>query len=252
MELLDPGRGTGAKPAAPATAEKPMDLSVKLVRIDDGQFSLRAGSKTPALEKVEPRIARLLRVVEFPVLLPLRRKWAGARSKLDGNAGRCRRGRVAHSLPRETRHRPAGTSTAPGSCRSMAMRGLTGDGALRGQVEGGEAQARRPWNIRLEPVEFEFAADHRLADGSGRLTKGDLRIGAAAAKLGGRTRRAVESTVLHMTLAGDQMPVPELAAMLPSLGVALPAGASLQGGTATVKLAMDGPANGSSPRARSR
>ena len=94
-----------------------------------------------------------------------------------------------------------------------------------------------------KPVEFEFAADHKLADGSGRLTKGDLRIGAAAAKLGGSYATRGETTVLHMTLAGDQMPVPELAAMLPSLGVALPAGASLQGGTATVKLAMDGPAN---------
>jgi hypothetical protein len=44
-----------------------------------------------------------------------------------------------------------------------------------------------------------------------------------------------------MNLSGAQMPVPELAAMLPAMGVVLPAGSSLQGGTASVKLAMEGP-----------
>jgi AsmA protein len=92
-------------------------------------------------------------------------------------------------------------------------------------------------------VEFDFAADHKLADGAGRLTRGDLRIGAAAAKLGGSYATRGESTVLHMTFAGDSMPLTELAAMLPALAITLPAGSSLQGGTAAVKVAMDGPAN---------
>jgi AsmA protein len=39
------------------------------------------------------------------------------------------------------------------------------------------------------------------------------------------------------------MPVPELAAMLPALGVVLPAGSSLQGGSASARLAMEGPAD---------
>ena len=49
--------------------------------------------------------------------------------------------------------------------------------------------------------------------------------------------------VLNMHLAGPNMPVPELAGMLPAMGVVLPAGSSLQGGTASARLAMAGPAN---------
>ena len=49
--------------------------------------------------------------------------------------------------------------------------------------------------------------------------------------------------VVHMTLNGPGMPLTELAALLPALGVVLPAGATLQSGTASVMLTMDGPAD---------
>jgi AsmA protein len=49
--------------------------------------------------------------------------------------------------------------------------------------------------------------------------------------------------VVNMTLAGPAMPVPELEALLPSLGVVLPSGSRLEGGTASVMLAMEGPAD---------
>jgi AsmA protein len=49
--------------------------------------------------------------------------------------------------------------------------------------------------------------------------------------------------VLNMKLAGPQMPLQDLEAMLPPAGVVLPEGASLQGGTASIDLAMQGPAD---------
>src|ERR1019366_10610212 len=44
-----------------------------------------------------------------------------------------------------------------------------------------------------------------------------------------------------MNLEGPGMPVPELAAMLPAMGIVLPNGASLEGGTASMKLSLQGP-----------
>jgi AsmA protein len=44
-----------------------------------------------------------------------------------------------------------------------------------------------------------------------------------------------------MNLSGPNMSVPELAEMLPALGVVLPSGSSLQGGTARARLALEGP-----------
>src|SRR5205809_6641506 len=49
--------------------------------------------------------------------------------------------------------------------------------------------------------------------------------------------------MLNMKLAGPHMPMPELEALLPALGVVLPAGSRLEGGTASVMLAMEGPAD---------
>ena len=49
--------------------------------------------------------------------------------------------------------------------------------------------------------------------------------------------------MLNMTLAGPNMPVPELETLLPALGVVLPAGSRLEGGTASVMLRMEGPAD---------
>jgi len=93
------------------------------------------------------------------------------------------------------------------------------------------------------PVEFDFAVEHDLKKRSGTLSRGDIRIGAAPASLTGSYKPSRESTVLNMNLSGPNMPVPELAGMLPALGIVLPAGSSLQGGTAAAKLALAGPAN---------
>ena len=45
-----------------------------------------------------------------------------------------------------------------------------------------------------------------------------------------------------MKLSGPNMPLQELEAMPPSLGVVLPAGTRLQGGSASANLSMEGPA----------
>ena len=48
---------------------------------------------------------------------------------------------------------------------------------------------------------------------------------------------------LSLDLAKYLFRVPELEALLPALGVVLPTGSRLEGGTATVMLAMQGPAD---------
>jgi AsmA protein len=217
---------------------------VKLVRFTDGRFSVaRTGSKQPplALEKVDLELRDFSAASAFPFSFRAI-KTGGGEIKLDGTAG-----------PLNDRD----SSRTPVKAKLVLDKlNLDGNGlvSLDSDLQSDGAAARVTGKLRAEklklsdrgtpaakPVEFDLAAEHRLADGSGRVTKGDLRIGAAAARLTGSYATRSESTVLHMTLVGDNMPVPELAAMLPALGIALPAGSSLQGGTAAVKLAMNGP-----------
>jgi AsmA protein len=76
---------------------------------------------------------------------------------------------------------------------------------------------------------------------SGQLTQGDVSLGQAVAHLGGTYQVQPNTTVLNMKLNADNMPVNDLESMLPALGVILPSGSSLQGGTLTANLAISGP-----------
>ena len=76
---------------------------------------------------------------------------------------------------------------------------------------------------------------------SGTLTQGDVEIGQAVAHLTGTFVTQGETQVLNMKLDAPDMPVEELEAMLPSLGVVLPSGSHLKGGTLSAALAIVGP-----------
>ena len=90
-------------------------------------------------------------------------------------------------------------------------------------------------------VNMKYATVYQLANNSGQLAQGDVTVGQAAARLAGTYRVEPATTVLNMKLNADNMPVNDLEAMLPALGVVLPKGSSLQGGTLSADLAISGP-----------
>jgi AsmA protein len=63
------------------------------------------------------------------------------------------------------------------------------------------------------------------------------------AQLTGTYQAQGPTTVLTMKVNAQNMPVNDLEAMLPALGVVLPAGSSLNGGTLSANLAINGPAD---------
>ena len=91
------------------------------------------------------------------------------------------------------------------------------------------------------PVEVKYATDYDMVKQGGTLTQGDVTLGKALAKLTGTYQSQGESTLLNMKLNADGMPVDDLQAMLPALGVILPSGSKLQGGTLSVNVGIVGP-----------
>ena len=87
---------------------------------------------------------------------------------------------------------------------------------------------------------FDFVLNNDLRERSGALTRGEVHIGKAKAELTGTYRIENNNTVLHVKLAAPGMPVEELAAMLPALDIVLPQGSSLEGGTASANVTVDG------------
>ena len=80
------------------------------------------------------------------------------------------------------------------------------------------------------------------------LSRGDIHLGSALAHLTGNYAEQGDSLTTQMGLAGTAMPVPELLSFLPSLDIRLPAGSSLQGGTATVSARIVSIKKGKEPQ----
>jgi AsmA protein len=91
------------------------------------------------------------------------------------------------------------------------------------------------------PVQVVFTEEHDLKHESGKIVQGDVTIGKALAKLTGTYDLKGDVTSIHTQLNGQSMPVDDLEAMLPALGVVLPTGSQLKGGTLALEINSNGP-----------
>ena len=251
------GDREAARPPAPApgpAAKTNLDLSVKLVKITGGRFSLaKSGghAKPLVLQDVNLEVHDFAAVNAFPFKFAANVAGGGA-LKLAGQAGPIDAGDVAASPVTATLNIDKLDLAATGLTENApAIAGLVGFQAalasngktahLKGKLTAASLKLARDGTPAKRPVEFAFTVDYDLRARSFQLHEGKIRIGSAALDLAGAYAEERESPVLKMTLNGPGMPVPDLAAMLPAMGIVLPNGSSLQGGTATVRLALQGP-----------
>jgi AsmA protein len=90
------------------------------------------------------------------------------------------------------------------------------------------------------PVDVKYTANYSLQQQAGRLSA-DASVGKAAARVSGTFEIRGESTILNLKVNADGMPVDDLETLLPALGVTLPSGSSLQGGTLNADFTVAGP-----------
>jgi AsmA protein len=253
--------GAKLKPASasePATsgARMPLNLSVQLVKITNGRLTLRrtVGHWKPlVLEQVNLQLRDFSSATAFPFSLSALVRGGGA-LKLDGKAGPLNPADSAMT-PVTVNLNLTGLDLARSGMNDFApdLSGLISfngkadsDGVhmqMTGTLQAEHLKVAKNGSPAARPVELDFSVQHDLRTHAGTVSQGDVHIGKALVHLTGSYVEQGESMVLSMKLAGPEMPLPELEAMLPSVGVVLPAGASLKGGTATVELSMNGPAD---------
>jgi AsmA protein len=249
------GKSKTKAPAPAASGPKTdLDLSVKLIRITGGQLSLgRTGvrSKPLTLQDVNIEVKDFAAANQFPFTLHARIAGGGVIS-LDGKAGPI--------SPTDTAASPLNaslkidnldlvgsglTQTAPALAGLISFDGTgNSDGQnarISGKLKAEKLKLAKGGTPAKKPVQFEFAVDHNLRRRSGRLRKGDIRIGNAPASLTGTYTDQGETMALNMGLNGPKMAVSELTEMLPAMAIVLPRGSSLEGGTASAKISMEGP-----------
>jgi AsmA protein len=123
---------------------------------------------------------------------------------------------------------------------------LNSDGSqakVAGQLTGNQLKFSPKGTPAPKPVTVKYAADVNLDKQLGTITQGDIAIGKAQAHLTGTFQSQGEAELLNLKLNAPNMPVDELEAMLPSLGIVLPSGSQLRGGTLSADLAITGSVN---------
>jgi AsmA protein len=250
----------GAKPAQPAqppaAAHMPLDLSVKLIKVNNGRLSLRrtVGHWKPvALEQVNIEVRDFSSASAFPFSLAAQ-VFGGGTIKLEGKAGpinptdsamtpvsvklKVTQLDLAGSGVTDIAPYVAGLASFDGSGESdgVTMR-------LQAKLKADKLKLAKNATPATRTVEVDFSVQHDLRKHSGVIRQGDVHIGGAVAHLTGTYAEQGESMVLNLKLAGPEMPVQELASILPAVGVVLPAGTSLKGGNASAHLSMEGPAD---------
>jgi len=252
------GGKTAGSPASAAGAgpSAPLDLSVTRLEIRNGRVSIaNAGSKTRPREfdGVELELRDFSTTAPFPFTFSANVA-GGGEIVLDGKLGPINAADTALT-PLEAKlrvtHFDLASSRLLGS--SAGYGGLVSiDGTLKstgetadvsGKVTGERLKLARNTSPAKRPVELDVTLQHDLRKHAGSLTQGDVHIGRAIARLIGTYALTDDSANVNLRLSGQAMPVPELAAMLPAVGVVLPAGCSLQGGTAHANLTVQGPAD---------
>ena len=249
------GTKTQAKPPAaepPASSGSSMqDLTVKLVKITNGRLSLKTAGEPQlkVLQKVNLEIKDFAANAAFPVSLSADIQGGGV--KMEGKAGPINTDDASETPFDVTLKLNKLDIAKTGFVRpSTGFEGLVSiDGGasltghvlqLKGAIKAEKLKLAKAGKPATKTVGFDFVLNNDLRERSGALTRGEVHIGKAKAELTGTYRIQNNNTVLHVKLAAPGMPVDELAAMLPALDIVLPQGSSLEGGTASVNVTVDG------------
>lgn len=252
---LGGNRGQTSSPA-PQPAQTSLTLSVQRVRIAGGRVTLgrTLGHWKPlVLDQVNIEMRNFSATTAFPFSVSTHFSGGGSLA-LEGSAGPLNPDDTAMTPVNASLHvkqldlAASGMNDFAPELAGLVSCDATGnsDGRLMhlsGKLQVEKVKISRHGSPAPRPVELDFTVDHDLRRHSGTIRQAALHIGKAAAAISGEYAEQQEAMVLHMKLDGPGMPLSDLSAMLPALGVILPAGASLQGGTVTASLAMDGPAD---------
>jgi AsmA protein len=110
----------------------------------------------------------------------------------------------------------------------------------KGQLHIEHAKLARQGVPAKQPLEFDFTLQHNLQTRAGMLSQGAVLLGKAPVSISGSYAETGDVTNINLRVAGSTIPVNSAIAILPSLGVQLPSGSSLEGGTVSLNMAVTG------------
>jgi AsmA protein len=265
-----PSSGAGATKTSPATPSASpeqnaketsnpksessieQNLSVAKLSIKDGQVSIAdTGKAKPHIYKnVNLTVKDFSYTSQFPLTLTADLP-GGGNINLDGNAGPINPS-DASMTPLQAKLDVKGFDVGASGFIDPSA-GISGIASFNGTVNSDGTQAQSSGNatvdrLKVSPkgspaqrsVALKYHTTYELQKQTGQL-QADVIVGKAVAKLSGTYDLHGDSPALNMKLNADNMPVDDLETLLPALGVTLPSGSSLQGGTLSADFTVNGP-----------
>ncbi len=266
-----PPSGAEAKKTSPSTPSEPaaqnpkeasnpksessiqQNLSVGKLSIKDGQISIantNAPAKAHVYKNVNLTVKDFSYTSQFPMTLTADLP-GGGNVKLDGTAGPIN-SNDASMTPLQAKVDVKRFDVAASGFVDPSS-GIGGVADFNGTVTSNGTQAQSNGDatvdrLKLSPkgspaqrsVALKYQTTYEMEKETGRL-QADVIVGKAVAKLAGTFDLHGDSPVVNLKLNADNMPVDDLETLLPAFGVTLPSGSSLQGGTLSADLTVNGP-----------
>ena len=245
--------GKTAQPASKSSSGDP-DLSVGKLLVKDGSVSIAnisTHAKPQVYQNVNITVQKFSFTANFPFTLSAGLPGGGS-VKLDGTAGPIGAADAAMT-PVQAKVTVNNLDLAASGFVEPAS-GIAGLADFNGTLSSNGREARGSGTasvqkLKVSPkgspagreVVVKFATEYELQKQTGQLTQGDVTIGKALAKLTGGYQLGGPVAVLNTKLNAENMPVDDLVAMLPALGIVLPSGSTLKGGTLTANFTIVGP-----------
>lgn len=246
--------GQAAKAPAKSGGAAPQNLSVDKLEISDGTISVGSvpTRRAPIVyDKVNVTVRNFSFTTQFPVAVSVELPGGGS-LKLDATAGPFNATDAALTplegtvkLKQLDLARSALVNPETGIAGSADFDGkVNSDGHIakaNGTVKASGLKLVPKGSPSSQTVQVVFTVDHDLQKQTGQLTQGDVAIGKAVLKLSGTYDMHGEETSVHLKLTGESMPVDDLEALLPAVGVTLPTGSKLKGGSLNMNFDAVGP-----------
>ncbi len=239
---------------APSASSSNASLSVAKLNVNNGRLTVsRAGSteKPRVYDKVDIELSDFSFTSSFPFKLTARLPGDGT-LKIDGKAGPIDPNDAART-PLEAKVTVQKMNLAESGFIDPAA-GIAGIADFEGTVtsDGHEAKTSgtlRATNLQVvkkgspagKPVQVTYTVNFDLAKETGTIPQCEIAMGKAIAHLTGTYDAHASVTSVNLKLNGQGMPVDDLEAMLPALGVVLPPKSQLKGGDLNTEMTIVGP-----------
>jgi AsmA protein len=232
----------------------PPPFSVAKLNIDHGKLSVgkvNSSAKPVVYDNLNITVTNFSFNSEFPFQLTAQLP-GGGDANISGKAGPIN--------PEDASKTPFQTSVKVNNLRIGALglvdpaSGIAGMASFDGTLNSDGSQAKAVGlftgrQLKFSPkgtpgpkvVTIKHTVDLDLDKGMGTIKQGDIGIGSAQAHLTGTFQAQGDTEVVNLKLNAPSMPVDELEPMLPSLGVVVPQGSQLKGGTLSAELGIVGP-----------